>query len=72
MVASSPTAPADLNAVFARAFGVFWLIQIIVIGIWMAVPHPSHSRPVVIWLIALAGALLFLPMLHPRTHGEHR
>jgi hypothetical protein len=33
-------------------------------------PHPSGSHPVTMWLITFAAALLFLPMLHPRTHGE--
>ena len=57
---------------FARAFGVFWLVQIIVIGVWMIVPHPSDSHTLAIWLIAVAGGLLFLPMLHPRTHRDDR
>jgi hypothetical protein len=72
MDSSSPRTPAELHAVFARAFGVFWLVQIIVIGVWMIVPHPSAAHTLAIWLITLAGGLLFLPMLHPRTHREDR
>jgi Diguanylate cyclase, GGDEF domain len=72
MQPSSPRTPAELHTVFARAFGVFWLVQIIVIGVWMIVPHPSDAHTLAIWLITLTAGLLFLPMLHPRTHREDR
>ena len=52
-----------LNKTFARAIGFAWPLQLVVVAVWIAVPHPRDAHPVVLALITVAFCPLYLPLL---------
>jgi diguanylate cyclase (GGDEF)-like protein len=43
--------------------GLAWPLQVIVVTVWLLVPHPHGAHPVLLALITLAALPLYLPLL---------
>ncbi|MGA2924785.1 MAG: EAL domain-containing protein [Solirubrobacteraceae bacterium] len=63
MQPTASTSPHTLDAVLARAMGLTWPLQVVVVAAWIAVPHPPDARQLAVALIALAALPLYLPLL---------
>ena len=60
------TTSRSLHAVFARAIGWAGPLQLIVLAIWLAVPHPVGARAVPLVAITLAPLPMYLLLLARR------
>jgi diguanylate cyclase (GGDEF)-like protein len=65
MNAHRTTMPARQSAVIARALGVSWPLQVLIVAIWLVVPHPPDADETLVVALTLLGAPLYLPLLLP-------
>jgi hypothetical protein len=55
------------NVVFARAMGWAWPLQLVVVAIWLEVPHPPDAHVLVLGAITVGFCPLYLPLLLKRN-----
>ena len=67
MHGTNSTSTSRLDTAFARAMGLAWPLQLIVVAIWIAAPHPPDSHPLLVALITVAFAPLYVPLLVKRN-----
>jgi diguanylate cyclase (GGDEF)-like protein len=57
--------PAERRALILRAIGAAWPVQVLVVALWLLVPHASDAREGWVIALVLGIAPLYLPLLGP-------
>src|SRR4051794_16838242 len=63
---------SERTTLIMRALGAAWPLQLLVVGLWLLVPHPADARESWVAMLMLTAAPLHLPLLLRRAPAMSR